>query len=52
VLKLTSEQQEQIRRMTGKRISELRIGAVEERTAGRFFPGEPVRSEQRGAVLQ
>jgi hypothetical protein len=52
VLKLTNEQQEQIRGMTGKRISELRIEAFEQQAGGRITPGEPIRFDRPGGHVQ
>ena len=39
VLKLTPEQQEQLKKETGKEVTELRIDAVEGRVIPRITPG-------------
>jgi hypothetical protein len=51
VLRLTNEQQDQIRKQTGKQILALRIEAVEEQANEQQFPATPVRALSLGLPI-
>jgi pimeloyl-ACP methyl ester carboxylesterase len=51
VLRLTNEQQDQIRKQIGKKILALRIEAVEERANEQHLPAKPVRALSLGLPI-
>ena len=51
VLRLTNEQQDQIRKQIGKKILALRIEAVEERANEEYLPAKPVRALSLGLPI-